>query len=261
MGSYTLDSHNVQRYVKPDGFVQNEGDIGVGVPRPYEIAYGAIVPKKAECQNLLVPVCLSSSHIAFGSIRMEPVFMILGQSAATAAAMSIDAGMAVQDLPYARLRERLLADKQVLELAGEAVLRPVEMPGVVIDDSEAELKGEWTVSAAKKPFVGSGYRHDGNADHGTKSAYFRPGNRLKPGRYEIRVYYSAQANRTSQAGLAIHHTQGTQSVSINQREPPPIEGVAISLGEFHCDAESSVQIGKVAGDGYLVIDAVQWLPK
>ncbi|HYG35674.1 MAG TPA: FAD-dependent oxidoreductase, partial [Clostridia bacterium] len=90
MGSYTIDSHNVQRYITPEGYVQNEGDIGVGTPGPYAIAYGALVPKKGQCDNLLVPVCVSSSHIAFGSIRMEPVFMILGQSAATAAAMAID---------------------------------------------------------------------------------------------------------------------------------------------------------------------------
>lgn len=115
MGSYTLDSHNAQRYIKPDGFVQNEGDIGVRVPEPYRISYGALVPKKEEIQNLLVSICVSSSHIAFGSIRMEPVFMILGQSAATAASMSIDKGIAVQDLAYAELREQLLKDKQKLE--------------------------------------------------------------------------------------------------------------------------------------------------
>ncbi len=115
MGSYTLDSHNAQRYIKPDGFVQNEGDIGVNVPLPYQISYGSLVPKKEQVQNLLVAICVSSSHIAFGSIRMEPVFMILGQSAATAAAMSIDKGIAVQDLDYAALREQLLKDKQKLE--------------------------------------------------------------------------------------------------------------------------------------------------
>lgn len=114
MGSYTLDSHNVQRYVKPDGYVQNEGDIGVGIKEPYQIAYGSLVPKKEECQNLLVPVCASSSHIAFGSIRMEPVFMILGQSAATAAVQAIDRGVAVQEVDYAQLKEQLLKDKQVL---------------------------------------------------------------------------------------------------------------------------------------------------
>ena len=115
MGSYTMDSHNVQRYVKPDGFVQNEGDIGVAPPRPYEIAYGSLTPKKEQCENLLVPVCVSSSHIAFGSIRMEPVFMILGQSAATAAVLSIEENIAVQDLEYETLKKRLLADGQVLE--------------------------------------------------------------------------------------------------------------------------------------------------
>ncbi len=114
MGSYTIDSHNVQRYVTPDGHVQNEGDIGVSAGGPYEIAYGALVPKRGQAENLLVPVCLSSSHIAFGSIRMEPVFMILGQSAATAAVMAIDAKIPVQDVPYAKLRERLLTDGQIL---------------------------------------------------------------------------------------------------------------------------------------------------
>ena len=115
MGSYTIDSHNIQRYITPEGYVQNEGDIGVPTGGPYAIAYGALVPKRGECDNLLVPVCLSSSHIAFGSIRMEPVFMILGQSAATAAALAIDGRVSVQDVPYAKLRERLLADGQVLE--------------------------------------------------------------------------------------------------------------------------------------------------
>jgi len=113
MGSYSIDSHNVQRYVTPEGHVQNEGDI-YGRIKPYAIAYGSLVPRKGQCDNLLVPLCVSASHIAFGSIRMEPVFMILGQSAATAAAMAIDKDCAVQDLPYAALRKRLLADRQIL---------------------------------------------------------------------------------------------------------------------------------------------------
>ena len=114
MGSYTLDSHNVQRYVKPDGYVQNEGDIGVHPGQPYQISYGSLVPKQEECTNLLVPVCLSSSHIAFGSIRMEPVFMTLGQSAALAASLAIDGDVAVQEVDYATLERQLLDEKQVL---------------------------------------------------------------------------------------------------------------------------------------------------
>ncbi|GAB3499609.1 hypothetical protein GCM10027341_23260 [Spirosoma knui] len=115
MGSYTLDAHQAQRYVKPDGFVQNEGDIGVHPDRPYSIAYGSILPKEEECNNLLVPVCVSSSHIAFGSIRMEPVFMILGQSAATAAVLSLDNKVSPRRLPYQKLRDVLLKDGQRLE--------------------------------------------------------------------------------------------------------------------------------------------------
>ena len=115
MGSYGIDSHNIQRYITPEGYVQNEGDIGVSTNGPYQIAYGAIVPKKGQASNLFVPVAVSSSHIAYGSIRMEPVFMILGQSAATAAAMAIDAKIPVQDVPYEKLRAKLLADGQVLE--------------------------------------------------------------------------------------------------------------------------------------------------
>lgn len=115
MGSYGIDSHNIQRYITPEGYVQNEGDIGVSTNGPYQISYGSLVPKKGQAANLLVPVCLSSSHIAYGSIRMEPVFMILGQSAATAAVMAIDSGLSVQDVPYEKLRARLLADGQVLE--------------------------------------------------------------------------------------------------------------------------------------------------
>ncbi len=115
MGSYTMDSHNIQRYIKPDGFVQNEGDIGVHPGEPYRIDMGSILPIREECTNLLVPVALSSSHIAFGSIRMEPVFMILGQSAATLASLAVAEGKGIHEIPYEQLRTSLLKDGQVLE--------------------------------------------------------------------------------------------------------------------------------------------------
>ncbi|WP_321373394.1 FAD-dependent oxidoreductase [uncultured Draconibacterium sp.] len=115
MGSYAMDSHNVQRYITAEGFVQNEGDIGVKPPAPYAISYGSLLPKKEECSNLLVPVCVSSSHIAFGSIRMEPVFMILGQSAATAAVLALEKNIGVHELNYNELKVQLEKDGQVLE--------------------------------------------------------------------------------------------------------------------------------------------------
>jgi hypothetical protein len=113
-GAYNMDSHHVRRRVGPDGFVQNEGDVEVSVGKgPYGIAYGAITPKRKECTNLLVPVCLSASHIAYGSIRMEPVFFALGQAAGTAAALAVADGVAVQDVDYGKLSARLSSDKQV----------------------------------------------------------------------------------------------------------------------------------------------------
>jgi len=115
MGSYTMDSHNVQRLVGADGMVHNEGNVQKGV-RPYQIDYGVLLPKRAECENLLVPFCISASHIAFGSVRMEPVFMVLGQSAASAADLALDNHVAVQDVPYDRLKEKLTAGGQVLDL-------------------------------------------------------------------------------------------------------------------------------------------------
>ncbi len=115
MGSYTMDSHNIQRYIKPDGFVQNEGDIGVHPDEPYRIDMGSILPIREECTNLVVPVALSSSHIAFGSIRMEPVFMILGQSAATLATLAVAMDKGLHEISYEELKTKLLEDGQVLE--------------------------------------------------------------------------------------------------------------------------------------------------
>ena len=119
MGSYNMDSHHVQRYIAEDeegrAVVRNEGDVQVPPGGAYPVSFRALVPKKEECPNLLVPVCISCTHIAYGSIRMEPVFMILGQSAATAAVLSIESGLSPADLPYTQLEERLRADGQILE--------------------------------------------------------------------------------------------------------------------------------------------------
>lgn len=115
MGSYQLDSHNCCRFVTAKGTVMNEGDVQQKPTAPYRISHRAIVPRAGECRNLLVPVCVSTSHIAYGSVRMEPVFMILAQSAGVAACLAIDGGTSVQQVPYARLRGELDKLGQVLE--------------------------------------------------------------------------------------------------------------------------------------------------
>ncbi|MCM2372840.1 FAD-dependent oxidoreductase [Aporhodopirellula aestuarii] len=114
MGSYGIDSHNIQRFIDSDGYVQNEGDVGVHVG-DYRIPYDVIVPKKEEASNLIVPVAASCSHVAYGSIRMEPIFMILAQSGAAAACIAMDDETSVQAVDYKKLRARLQADKQILE--------------------------------------------------------------------------------------------------------------------------------------------------
>lgn len=115
LGSYHMDSHAIKLFVSPEGFVSSEGGMFVTVPAPFGISYQAIIPKRGECENLLVPVCSSASHAAYGSMRMEPVFMVLGQSAATAASLAIDRKIPLQDLPYRDLKERLLADGQIVD--------------------------------------------------------------------------------------------------------------------------------------------------
>ena len=264
MGSYMIDSHNTQRYVTPDGHVQNEGDIGVSPRGPYEIAYGSLVPKKGQAANLLVPVACSASHIAYGSIRMEPVFMILGQSAATAASLAIDGHLAVQDVPYADLKARLLADGQILRKQVDLSKYPAEeddhaaakqLPGITVDDADAKLTGDWTESQAGKGFIGEGYRHEGKGAHGPATATFRT-TLPKPGRYEVSLTLVPNRNRATNAKVVIQHAHGLTEVRVNLALPSP-DGLR-SLGTFEFEDTAGVVISNEGADGYVVIDAVNW---
>ncbi len=261
MGSYTIDSHNVQRYITPEGYVQNEGDIGVSTNGPYEIAYGSLVPKKGQGSNLLVPVAMSASHIAYGSIRMEPVFMILGQSAATAAAMAIDEKCVVQDVPYSELRQRLLDGGQILNYAGPKSSKGVDMKslkGTVLDDSQAKQTGHWTESGAAKKFIGDGYIHDGNASKGEMTLTFVTA-LPKPGKYEVRLAYAPNNNRATNVPVTIRHASGEATVTVNERKPAPLDDLFISLGSFEFGSEASVTISNTGTDGHVVVDGVQFI--
>jgi hypothetical protein len=259
MGSYTIDSHNVQRYVTSDGAVQNEGDVGVHTPRPYEIAYGALVPRKGQCPNLIVPVCCSSSHIAYGSIRMEPVFMILGQSAATAAAMAIDLRLPVQEIPYPELAARLKADGQILELVDPAMAAMAKLKGVLVDDEHAKFTGEWGQSSAIQTFLGRGYHHDQNAHKGLCTARFEA--KLPPGRYDVRVSYVPSGNRATNVPVNVEHSGNVATLVLNQREPIPSGEVDVSLGRFDFNGRGAVVVSNTGTDGYVVVDTVRFVPE
>ena len=194
LAAYTMDSHHVQRYVDDRGHARNEGDVQVGGFSPFPIDYGSLVPKQDECSNMLVPVCLSASHMAFGSIRMEPVFMVLGQSAATAAMQSITTGSTVQDVDYDSLQERLLLDKQVLVWTGakRVAVEGIDaksLEGIAVDDEASQREGFDSVSQSIGPYVGIGYRHDGDTAKGNQAARFDV-KIPSPGRYEVRVAWS-----------------------------------------------------------------------
>lgn len=259
MGSYALDSHNVQRYITEEGYVQNEGDIGVGVPRPYGIAYGSLTPQREEVTNLLVPVCVSSSHIAYGSIRMEPVFMILGHSAAAAASLAIDDQVAVQDVSYDRLSDLLRKEGQILDLI-DVTRRYIQgLPGIVVDDLQAEFSGNWPSSTSAAPYIGLAYRHDGNEGKGEKEARFVA--RLKPGKYQVRIAFTPHANRATQVPVTIYHADGMAQVQVDQRRPlPEQESPWYTIGTYDFGEQGQVTIANDGTEGYVIVDAVQWLP-
>ncbi len=262
MGSYTIDSHNVQRYITPEGYVQNEGDIGVSTNGPYEIAYGSLVPKKGQGSNLLVPVAMSASHIAYGSIRMEPVFMILGQSAATAAVFAIDDNLPVQRVPYVKLKERLLKDGQILQYSGPKTSRGIEpkkLKGIVMDDMDAKVTGHWQESSAANSFIGDGYRHDGNTKDGQSSLRFEP-KLEKPGKYRLQLAAPPNSNRASNAQVEVQHLDGVKKLSIDLRSPKEAEGVHwIDLGDYECGNDSAITIRNAGANGYIVVDGARWL--
>ncbi len=262
MGSYNMDSHHVQRYVDADGFVRNEGDVQVSPGGPYPIDLGAILPRRSECTNLLVTCAVSASHIAYGSIRMEPVFMVLGHSAADVAALALASDCAVQDLDYPLLAAQLKAEGQVLGFEATEAPRPTSIdlsasPGLAIDDEDAELTGAWTLSSAVGSFVGTGYRHDGRSSAPAAARFHAK--LPHAGMYELRLYFPPHANRSTQTLVQFDAQDGPRSLRVSQRRLDP-GSAYLSLGRYRLDAESTLRISNQDSDGYVVIDAVEWIP-
>ncbi len=262
MGSYNSDSHHVQRVIRPDGTVENEGDMQVPV-QPYEISYHALTPRRDECNNLLVPVCFSASHVAYSSMRMEPQYMIMGQAAGLAAVQAIRTGRAVQEIDVAELQAKLRAQGQVLTLghASAPHLRPVDLPGVVVDNDKARVTGHWRASTSVGPFVGLDYLHDENSDKAGKSVRFVP-NLAAAGSYEVRLSYTPNPNRAVRVPVTIQTTDGPVTVHVDQRQAPAQPPFA-SLGVFSLAAGEAgyVEITAAGTEGHVVVDAVQWLAK
>ena len=266
MGAYNMDSHNAQRHVSKEGFVRNEGDVQVGT-RPYPVSFRSIRPKVDQCTNLLVPVCLSASHIAYGSIRMEPVFMVLGQSSATAASQAIDQGMDIQKIDAAKLKEKLLADGQMLDFESPAIAPKVtltkeKLGGVVLDDADATLTGFESGGTTASPYLGIGYVHDSDADKGKQKAVFKT--RLPDsGIYEVRIGYAALNNRATNVPVTIRSAEGEKTVKVNEKQKGRVDGFLEPVGAFRFEAgqEAVVEISNEGTDGHVIVDAVQFVKK
>jgi hypothetical protein len=253
MAAYTMDSHNCERIVV-NGMVKNEGNVEIGGFGPYSISYRSLIPKETECRNLFVPVCLSASHIAYGSIRMEPVFMVLAQSTAMAACMAIDAGGSVQQVNVKKLQILLKKDP----------LLDGRVPEVLTDNDDSlhvSVTGQW------KKMDAGGYGPSyliAERSAEEKKIQFTPEIKAS-GDYNLYVYIPGVEDAASQTHFVIFDGRAKKDVFIN-RSDIEIEGQTsgawISLGKFKLQkgVKSFVVVTNKNADGIVTADAILFVP-
>jgi hypothetical protein len=254
MAAYTMDSHNIQRLVV-NGMVKNEGDVQIGGFGPYPIAYRSIIPKATECKNLLVPICLSASHIAYGSIRMEPVFMVLSQSAAEAAVQAINNNMSVQQIDVKKLQAKLKTNP----------LADGSTPEIIVDNddkSSVSLKGNWTTE--NKGGYGPGLYVDNSRGKEIKSVRFTPAI-TKKGKYQAYVYFPTSDQGTSQTFITVFDGTTKKEVLIKKADivvEGQTSGEWISVGNYELPQgkQAFIEISTKNADGLVTADAVLFVP-
>ncbi len=254
LAAYTMDSHNCERLVK-HGMVKNEGDVQKGGFGPYPVSYRALIPKAADCKNLYVPVCLSASHIAYGSIRMEPVFMVLAQSCATAACIAIDANQSVQQVPVKKLQQTLL----------QKPLADDSTPEIIVDNDDSLhviIKGDWQRK------VSGGYGASfllSTLSKIPQSVTFTP-DIITAGTYQLYMYLPVTDSTANGENIMIQKGSKTKPVFIKQ--PKSIEGqtsgewVFVNDEYFEKGNQSSIVIATSNNTNKNVVaDAVLFVPK
>ena len=277
ISSFPIDSHDVQRIALRDGGVINEGTIFPvrripGQGYAYHVPYRSVLPKPDQCDNLLVPVALSCTHIGISSLRIEGAWMVIGQGTGVAAALAAKNDVAVQDLEYAELRERLLAQKQVLELPEVSDATPSDgsipakaLPGIVLDDSQAKRTGNWSRSTNFKPHIESGYvfsgeRRSTSKGDGKATATFRfevP----KSGRYQLLMAYSAHETRAKHVPVTVSSGDQRKDFVVDQTVSLP-QGKhfrPIDTVDLMADTETVIQITNSNTVGFVILDALQLL--
>ena len=250
MAAYTMDSHNAQRIVW-NGMVKNEGDVQIKGVQPFPIAYRSITPDRKECTNLLVPVCLSASHIAYGSIRMEPVFMVLGQSAAMAASLAINKSVGVQEVSIKSLQQQLKEDP----------LADSSTPEILVDDSEVKtISGEWK----KESTGGYGPSFLSNNTKSAASVRFEPYIK-NPGSYKIYFYYPRLQKASDVLQLKVHDGKRPVLKTVHSKDikiAGQTSGKWVELGLYTLPKgrKSYVEISNQNANGAVAADAVLFVP-
>ena len=259
LASYAMDSHYCQRVVV-SGKTHAEGGFFELPPRPWPIGLGALTPKATECTNLLATFALSATHVAFSSARMEPVFMMTSQSAATAAATALRRQTTIQAVSYPELATLLKSDGQILEWGGSTTAN-----GIVVEaegpGGSALPSGQWT-AGANPGFSGTGYLY---ANTGTlRYCHFSP-TLPAAGTYKVLMSWVESSNRATNANVTITHTGGTTTLPVNQRLDPDTNGSVggwkdLGTYTFNAGTAVAVRLDNVAADGIIIADAVRFEP-
>jgi len=279
ISSFPIDSHDVQRVALKDGGVINEGTIfpvrnqNSRQGYAYHVPYRSILPKRQQCDNLLVPVALSCTHVGISSLRIEGAWMVIGQGAGVAAALAANDDVVVQELDYAKLRERLLAQKQALDLpdvsdlpSSDGSIVAKSLPGIVLDDIQAKLTGNWSRSTNFKPHIENGYIFSGERGAASKGdgkaiATFRF-KAPKSGRYQLLMAYSAHETRAKNVPVTVTSGSHRKEFMVDQTTPLP-KGKhfrPIDSVDLEANVETVIQIKNAETVGFVILDALQLLP-
>ncbi len=257
MAAYTMDSHNTSRVVV-NGMVKNEGDVQVGGFPPYPISYRSLIPKANECKNLFVPVCLSATHIAYGSIRMEPVFMVLGQSSATAAAQAIDRNVSVQQVDVSKLQKQMAADPLV----------DGSTPEILVDNDDGKsivMKGNWSREKNGRGCYAFSFLKSTASTSGVQSVTFKP-SIIKDGQYEVFIYFPRVQGASPNVTTSVQSGKQSKEVVLRPNEikvEGQTSGEWISAGkyDFKKEATNAVEVSTKGASGVIVADAVLFIPR
>jgi hypothetical protein len=252
MAAYTMDSHNCERLVVK-GMTKNEGNVEKGGFGPYPISYRSLVPKETECKNLFVPVCLSASHIAYGSIRMEPVFMVLAQSSAVASCMAIDAHQTVQEVDVKKLQS-LLAQNPLVDGS---------TPELLVDNDDSmhvTITGNWKYETNEG--YGPSWLRSASSP-AMQSVQFRP-QIIMAGKYTLYTYMPVIDSAATQTHFIIDNRAMSKDVFIPSHitVEGQTSGEWVSLGTdtLRQGKKTTVTITTKNADGYVAADAILFVP-